>query len=505
MTPGATEGNGATNPPETASGSTAQPQQLCAVHLPRLAERSRDVLSLRDVDPTESPYPFGLSLYVKATTPTPTPANATATATATITAATANGDGDGDGDGDSKADGAPPAPSSSEPTSAGTVSDAMTQLPLFYVSAAAASDRWQSSGVRPGWYVVGQPGTRYEVRAHYVSEGRKVTLRTDEETGFSLGLRVDGVDVNDRCMVQAESEAATRRAQLVSWRGFVTGRQGRSFDVRRFEFAKVHVVKDGEVDDINSEHAQPVGEISMYVETAFRVSVVDSNTQLLGQDKYKDKDEDSDVKISEQNASKHGRSIKTASATQQTTFTSEISYVFNKRRLPQAGVTILVRDRAWMESRSIVDENGTAYTYDQFKRKKAAEKAAHNVVAIETDTDVQPELEVKSDIETPENKKRTIFIDLEADIDTKRAKKIEESADELPPRSPGTRVPLSPASPASLVASSPPKSAPPVVDLELEEEKEEKEMDSGRKKSKTGSTSKSPTAKATVVESVDLT
>ena len=76
--------------------------------------------------------------------------------------------------------------------------------------------------------------------------------------------------------------------------------------------------------------------------------------------------------IDERTSAKKGISLNTEAGSE-SSFVSSVSYVLNKRQVPNSSVAVYVRESSWMESKIYIyiyiNERGNACTFEVFKEE----------------------------------------------------------------------------------------------------------------------------------------
>lgn len=296
-------------------------------------------------------------------------------------------------------------------------------LPLYYVSHEAACVRspgrhaLNAAGVREGWYVVADAGVTFEVAITCMNEK---TLSYKDDTGKSYNtiratLFVDGTETSHIYDVDSESYRYE-----YTCKGPEPGTAGQ---LSAFQFQKAPLTDDMRDEDINSQ----VGMIAIKVERGNSIQHVYSDSLL-----FRDDDDDSassgeewhplrnglstkrsnnkrkrrrplkkvrfstgiaagalldSSKIHEKAAAKDGKSIRVGTSTKVVKEPvgrakgggPEESLMHSPTMWNEAKVIVFVRERAWMQSRRILDDNGEACThekYEQLLRDASAEQTA---------------------------------------------------------------------------------------------------------------------------------
>lgn len=241
-------------------------------------------------------------------------------------------------------------------------------LPLYYVSPVVAADRSpnanidNSAGVKPGWYAVAEPGP-FEVRITRVNSPFPCSW---PENLLTTHLFVDGVCTNDSRIFH-ESRQIYGESVIF---GFVeriafspTGAVEK--DVRRFEFGRakaVQVTHEGDDDEEDEDGNEEAATICLESMVGVGVYTEDVSA-IVNEFGYEGRSG-----VSEKDVTKDGRSLEVkVDGDKIPDRRSACKYrAVRERPCPEASVTVFVRERAWMRSRKLVDDNGMACTHGMY-------------------------------------------------------------------------------------------------------------------------------------------
>lgn len=235
-------------------------------------------------------------------------------------------------------------------------------LPMFYVSPAVARDRSPGShpanagGVEPGWYVLAQAGTHFEI---HVTKVNQRPPGASHEIRLSTDLYVDGQCANHPMGFSIDGQGSEHWATGFVERRKRDGNGGLERTVRKFAFEKASTVEEVDGDPTQSE----AGSIRLSVEVGRAVRT----------DGYRAKDSRYNYckrDVSEKEVAKLGRSLKVrcdGKVGKQKRMLSRF-VMADGRHLPEATVVVFVREPGWMRSRRLVDDNGIPCTFESYKK-----------------------------------------------------------------------------------------------------------------------------------------
>lgn len=259
----------------------------------------------------------------------------------------------------------PPEGSSSPPSA----------LPLLYVSPQAAKDRVQeadwrnAAGVRKGWYVIAAPGTAFEVR---VTQVNARAVGEPDEDAYRATVFVDGDPTNESFFFEVPERGHT---DAPSWglsdaesvfRGFTqrvvpdedargSGAFHRSY--RPFRFQE----RAGEQGNVPIEAGTGAGTIRLDV----AIGKLTERRDPALPSEYCTKTK----RVSEKAKEKEGVSVGVERTGEVRAAKGRFSEMVTTQRrpLPEASVTVYVREKSWLRSRRIINDAGEACTHVMFQ------------------------------------------------------------------------------------------------------------------------------------------
>lgn len=231
-------------------------------------------------------------------------------------------------------------------------------LPLLYVSGKVANDRSpvhidNPQGVVPGWYVIAEPGKQFEI---YITV---VNCKPLIEDTVSASLFVDGEDTNVRSAFSLTKGAGKQRCILGFLESQTVGNTGKTECVSRaFEFQKAWS-KNSE--ESIQQSSSDLGTIRMECRfgTGRALSATPAQTTFnlhhVGA-------------VTELESEKIGKSLTVKRDGKQVSKTLNLNFfsLQNERLDPNAEVKIYMRERRWMRTRRLIDDNGRPCTYSKY-------------------------------------------------------------------------------------------------------------------------------------------
>ncbi len=224
---------------------------------------------------------------------------------------------------------------------------------MYYVSPEVAKARGR--GVLPGWYVVATPGTEFTLRltnVHEVGNGMVRDKIIDLTFAACAEVIVDGLNVIGGISAYQVNPAGeeTRISGFQECETFRPGYRRGESDVRVFRFSKVHPRAD-----VQGEEDECVGSLRLRIHSG-RLRV---NTNSH---RFKINPTAPEVgEVNETSASKLGRSVrvdKNGAIVNERILRSAYSV---ERENMEGEVMVFMRERYWLESRSIIDADGNAF------------------------------------------------------------------------------------------------------------------------------------------------
>lgn len=231
-------------------------------------------------------------------------------------------------------------------------------LPLFYVSPLVAAVRapgyheQNAPGVHPGWYAMAKPDEIFDVRISIVNKTR---AEIRNEDCMEATLHVDGMSTHSGnvfykwCVFEEVVE-----------RGFVQrsvmdGPSKCRRTIRPFVFRST-ISKDPDVKDSTG---RDVGTIRLSVYRAKRVYEDPSDFVDSAEFNYPSRTD-----VTEKAAMKEGRSLRAGTQDDVISEACDVGgwTTRSRRRVKGAGVEVYIRERTWMRSRRLIDDEGRPCT-----------------------------------------------------------------------------------------------------------------------------------------------
>lgn len=251
-----------------------------------------------------------------------------------------------------------------------------TPLNIMYVSPAVARDRAKflknGGGVISGWYVVVQPPMPFLVKITMVN-GRRPEI--PQKDSFLASLHVDEHDANYHYRLHYTFGRFTETtAKMILKKREEVEPGVFNFCGQRFSFDRAPTT---EQDDGKGAHSF-AGSIRLQVQVG-KIKALPVSSSFLNWRATKEKE---DRKVHAKTAAKEGKSVSvSASGPTETKICHRDEmpkdYVGDREDLPEATIVLHVRERNWMWSRSLVDDDGEPMTfakYDEFIKSDEAEK-----------------------------------------------------------------------------------------------------------------------------------
>ncbi len=265
---------------------------------------------------------------------------------------------------------------------------------MYYVSPEVAKARGR--GVLPGWYVVATPGTEFTLRltnVHASGKGKVWDKFIDARFGACVEVLVDGANVIGGIAAYQVSPAGEemRISGFLESETFPAGQRRGNSTVRVFRFRKIQPSAN-----VSSEEDQCAGSMCLRIHSG----PLRPNTYSAT---YRSNPLVPKVsEVNEKSASKLGRSVRVEKHGA-TAYDPVHRTAYSVTRTKMDGeVRIFMRERYWLESRSIIDKEGNA-----FKPRRFSE-----VINLdgdeEDDTNNNDDDEADDDIEVVYVKKATV-------------------------------------------------------------------------------------------------
>lgn len=256
-------------------------------------------------------------------------------------------------------------------------------LSILYVSPAVVKDRAKflknGGGVHSGWYLIAEPGMAFTIQVSVVNE---LPLQVPGKDCCRISLDLDGKESAYKCNFSNRESVFTE----VVVDGFLTSCAEVSPGIlkrekRRFQFRKAITTEGHDGHATQSD----LGLIRLRRANARRV-------KREGFHHFKADRIPIENKIHEKAVAKEGKSISiSAHHTRVTRFNSVSSYsTVDIEEVPDATLTIHIRELKWMSSRRLVDDEGTPLTFEKYqdllksdeKEVKAEKRLADSVTVV---------------------------------------------------------------------------------------------------------------------------
>lgn len=223
-----------------------------------------------------------------------------------------------------------------------------------------SSPHWQNEcGLQAGWYVIAKPGMQFEVRTTRVN---RLLIGFPHEDAVSTQLLVDGVSTNEGKAFRDRDVWCSEVVQT----GFVEAQVGNKYQSRDYRFRK-RLRKFAFRKALGGEGAEDArGEIGCIKLVVSVGRCVWTDNGRLDSKNFQLKTREG---VSEKQASKEGRSLRVGWEGESELIKAKVSKyrVEDDRVVPEAGITIFVREQTWMRCRRLVDDNGSPCTHAVFR------------------------------------------------------------------------------------------------------------------------------------------
>lgn len=254
-----------------------------------------------------------------------------------------------------------------------------TPLNIMYVSPAVERDRAEflknGGGVISGWYVIVEPPMPFLIEITMVN-GRRPEI--PQKDSFLASLHVDEHDTNHRfCLpyTYARCTEATAKTIVKKWEEVEPG--AFKLQTQRFSFERAPIT---EQDDGKGAHSF-AGSMQLRVQVG-KIKAYRESRSVGKKGEYKEK---KDRKVHAKTAAKEGKSVSVSmSGSTETEINHVKDRIADRENLAEATIVLHVRERIWMLSRSLIDDDGEPMTfakYEEFIKSDETEKDSQKRLA----------------------------------------------------------------------------------------------------------------------------
>ncbi|KNC87520.1 hypothetical protein SARC_00344 [Sphaeroforma arctica JP610] len=315
---------------------------------------SEDVLAFNEHMRVESPWKFGLGLYVASQS------------------------------------------KSSDVKPGKELKDELKPMPLFYVSPKVAEDRSKKCPkVEPGFYVCAEAGKRFEIRVSPFSPNATRQLAPKYDS-MILHMYVDGVKIRSMGLVAS----GTSDCHFFGWSRAILENNTESVDKFAFQDVQGERVGANGSQGSGGAKATDIGTIKVVFTAAKKGQAMSHNhifTEVIYNLSKKEK-------VTEKEMAKKGASIGVGGGENVKKAIQPSRYVYPdhlKQVLHEKTVTVFIRDSMWLESRRIIDGDGLPATAAVAKKGIGATRTTAGYNGSPTQQPIKKKVRVSTDSGVP--------------------------------------------------------------------------------------------------------